>query len=66
VIGHIFLNSVFNSFKEARLDRIILKNLNPVKINVKTITLDKYIEIQECKPDFVKIYVENTEPEVLK
>jgi len=58
--------SAFNSFKEARLDKLILKNLTPVNINVKTITLDKYIEIQKIQPDFVKIDVENAELEVLK
>ncbi len=61
-----FKYSAFNTFKKARLSESILKNLNPTSIKVKTVTLDKYIKIKKCKPDFIKIDAENAELEVLQ
>ncbi|MCK4377377.1 MAG: FkbM family methyltransferase [Actinomycetia bacterium] len=58
--------SAFNTFKKARLDESILKNLNPISVKVKTVTLDKYVKMEKCKPDFIKIDVENAELEVLQ
>lgn len=58
--------SAFNTFKKARLDESILKNLNPISVKVKTVTLDKYVKMKKCKPDFIKIDVENAELEVLQ
>lgn len=58
--------SAFNTFKKARLDESILKNLNPISVKVKTVTLDKYVKMKKCEPDFIKIDVENAELEVLQ
>jgi len=61
-------HSAFNSFSiyRTRLREGILKKLDPININVKTITIDKYIENTKCKPDFIKIDAENSELEILK
>lgn len=64
--GHAY--SAFNSFSiyRARLREEILKKLDPININVKTIAIDKYIENTKCEPDFIKIDAENSELEILK
>lgn len=55
-----------NSFTEGKIAPKILKRLTPKFWKAKTISLDKYCEINKVKPDFVKIDVESAEYEVLQ
>lgn len=57
--------SAFNSIYNARLSQDILLKIRPKKYEVKAISIDKYVENNRTKPDFIKIDAESAEYEIL-
>ena len=58
--------SAFNSLYGAKLEESAIKKVKPKEYDVKTITIDQYIERTGARPDFIKIDAENAEYDILK
>lgn len=57
--------SAHNSICNARLSQDIILKLKPKKYEIKTISIDEYVEKYDIKPDFIKIDAESAEYEIL-
>ena len=57
--------SAFNSMYKARLSEDILKKIKVEEYKVEAISIDKYTENKDIKPDFIKIDAESAEYEIL-
>lgn len=58
--------SAFNSLYGAKLEESVIGKVTPREYDVKTISIDKYIENTGARPDFVKIDAENAEYDILQ
>jgi FkbM family methyltransferase len=57
--------SAFNSIYSARLPQDIISKLKLQKYEIKTISIDEYVESKGIRPDFIKIDAESSEFEIL-
>ena len=57
--------SAFNSIHNARLPQNIIFELNPIKYEIQAISIDKYVEDNNIKPNLIKIDAESSEYEIL-
>lgn len=57
--------SAFNSIYGARLPQYITSKIKLQKYEIKTISIDEYVESKGVRPDFIKIDAESSEYEIL-
>ena len=58
--------SAFNSLYGAKLEESIVAKMNPKDYEVKTMSIDMYIQKSGAHPDFIKIDAENAEYDILQ